>query len=293
VSYYVHDQLGSTMALVASGGQIASTYDYDAYGALRSSTITSGIDTNFRYAGQDTDPESGLQYLQARYYDPSTSQFLTVDPLASATGEPYGYALGDPLTAIDPSGTWPYSSTGLVPSCVGSYGGVLGALYSVGNCTIQAASWIGAQNPVRRPDYYTIQLGGNTPILGLGAQGGITISRYGDLYWDAGPTMGTPGLSGYVGAGYEGSPFGSAPNCTSLDSYMQAWSLSYGRTFDTSIPGLDPVVVGVLGNGPQLSRIKPYYTPGKRGVDSAGFEVGLGNRQAGWSYTYAQRLRLP
>jgi YD repeat-containing protein len=55
VSYDVQDQLGSTMVLVASGGQIASTYDYDAYGALRSSTITSGIDTTFHYAGQDTD----------------------------------------------------------------------------------------------------------------------------------------------------------------------------------------------------------------------------------------------
>jgi RHS repeat-associated protein len=107
VSYYVHDQLGSTMALVASGGQIASTYDYDAYGALRASTITGGIDTTFRYAGQDADPESGLQYLQARYYDPGSSQFLTVDPLAASTGEPYGYTAGDPLNAIDPSGADP------------------------------------------------------------------------------------------------------------------------------------------------------------------------------------------
>jgi RHS repeat-associated protein len=111
VSYYVHDQLGSTMALVASGGQIASTYDYDAYGTLRSSTITSGIDTTFRYAGQDTDPESGLQYLQARYYDPSTSQFLTVDPLAAQTGQPYGYTAGNPLSAVDSSGLFCVGNT--------------------------------------------------------------------------------------------------------------------------------------------------------------------------------------
>jgi RHS repeat-associated protein len=100
----VHDQLGSTMALVASGGQLASFYDYDAYGTLRSSTITDGNDTNFRYVGQYTDPETGLQHLQARYYDPSTAQFLTVDPLVGQTGQPYGYTAGDPLNATDPSG---------------------------------------------------------------------------------------------------------------------------------------------------------------------------------------------
>jgi YD repeat-containing protein len=34
VSYYVHDQLGSTRELVASGGQIVTFYGYDAYGTL-------------------------------------------------------------------------------------------------------------------------------------------------------------------------------------------------------------------------------------------------------------------
>jgi RHS repeat-associated protein len=88
VSYYVHDQLGSTMALLGPGGRIASTYDYDAYGTLRASSIYPGIDTNLRYAGEYTDPERGLQYLQARYYDPSTAQFVTVDPLTAETGLP-------------------------------------------------------------------------------------------------------------------------------------------------------------------------------------------------------------
>ncbi len=43
---------------------------YDAYENLKSST---GSTSNpFQYAGQYTDSESGLQYLRARYYDPST-----------------------------------------------------------------------------------------------------------------------------------------------------------------------------------------------------------------------------
>jgi hypothetical protein len=42
--------------------------------------------------------------LVDRYYDPSTGQFITVDPDVSETGEPYAYAGGDPANASDPSG---------------------------------------------------------------------------------------------------------------------------------------------------------------------------------------------
>lgn len=40
----------------------------------------------------------------ARYYDPSTGQFLTVDPIVATTLSPYGYVQGNPLNGTDPSG---------------------------------------------------------------------------------------------------------------------------------------------------------------------------------------------
>jgi len=40
----------------------------------------------------------------ARYYDPATAQFLTVDPKVATTLSPYGYAKGDPLNLGDPLG---------------------------------------------------------------------------------------------------------------------------------------------------------------------------------------------
>lgn len=36
--------------------------------------------------------------------DPATAQLLTKDPLAATTGQPYSYALDNPLNVIDPSG---------------------------------------------------------------------------------------------------------------------------------------------------------------------------------------------
>ena len=101
--YYHHDQLGSTRLLTDSNGNVAATYTYDPYGNLSGST---GVVTNsLRYAGAYTDNETGFLYLINRYYDPATTQFLTVDPLVSATRAAYGYVADDPLNNIDPEGT--------------------------------------------------------------------------------------------------------------------------------------------------------------------------------------------
>jgi RHS repeat-associated protein len=94
--------LGSTRGLADSTGTLVGTFSYDAYGNLTSSTGTAT--TPFGYAGQYTDSESGLQYLRARYYDPQTAQFLTVDPLVGLTQQPYGYSGNNPTNASDPSG---------------------------------------------------------------------------------------------------------------------------------------------------------------------------------------------
>ena len=49
-----------------------------------------------------------------RYYDPSTDQFISVDPLVSQTGQPFSYANDNPVNGSDPSGLICWS-----PSCLG------------------------------------------------------------------------------------------------------------------------------------------------------------------------------
>jgi RHS repeat-associated protein len=105
--YYHHDQLGSTRALTDGTGSVVATYSYDPYGNLTGSTGT--VTNPFRYAGQYTDPETGYQYLRARYYDPTTAQFLTRDPLVTVTRDAHGYVDRNPLNETDPSGLSPSS----------------------------------------------------------------------------------------------------------------------------------------------------------------------------------------
>jgi RHS repeat-associated protein len=105
--YFYQDQLGSTRELLDTSGKTQASYTYDAYGNVVASTTSSGNTTSFQYAGQYTDGESGLQYLRARYYDPNTQQFLTVDPIVDQTGQPYGYARDDPVNLADLGGFCP------------------------------------------------------------------------------------------------------------------------------------------------------------------------------------------
>jgi RHS repeat-associated protein len=96
--YYQHDQLGSTRLLTNGSGAVAGTFRYDPYGNLADHTGPSY--TPLRWAGQYQDA-NGLYYLRARYYDPMTAQFLTRDPLAPVTQQPYGYVSGNPLNLTD------------------------------------------------------------------------------------------------------------------------------------------------------------------------------------------------
>ena len=103
VRFYLADYLGSVRGLADASGTITDSYSYDPYGQ-RTAVTGSATSTPFGYAGQYTDAETGFQYLRARYYDPATGQFLTVDPLVDSTGHPYAYAADNPANNTDPSG---------------------------------------------------------------------------------------------------------------------------------------------------------------------------------------------
>ncbi len=72
--YYYQDQLGSMRALLNGTLQTVAAYADNAFGGV--AYKTGSTSSPFGYAGQYTDPETGFQYLQARYYDLSTGQFL-------------------------------------------------------------------------------------------------------------------------------------------------------------------------------------------------------------------------
>ena len=111
VYYYHGDRQGSVRALTSSTGAVSNTYTYDAYG--KTLTSTGSVSNPFKYTGEYTDQESGFIYLRARYYDPESQQFLTVDPALAWTEEAYAYVSGNPINLRDP---WGLDGCGMFPN---------------------------------------------------------------------------------------------------------------------------------------------------------------------------------
>jgi RHS repeat-associated protein len=63
--------------LTDPSGQVTDAYDYDAFGNVVNQT---GSTPNTRlFAGEEFDPDLGLQYLRSRYVDPQRGRFWARD----------------------------------------------------------------------------------------------------------------------------------------------------------------------------------------------------------------------
>ena len=77
-SWYLYDGHGSVRMLANYTGQTTDTWTYDAWGETTSRT---GVTENdYLYAGERFDRTTELYQLRARYMDPKTGTFLSLDP---------------------------------------------------------------------------------------------------------------------------------------------------------------------------------------------------------------------
>ena len=106
--FYHYDKRGSTTAILQPDGTLIKGYTYDEFGNLAQSGAGSFLN-EVTFTGSITDTSSGLQYMNARFYQPSTGRFLSQD---SYTGNPYdpwtqhlySYCGNNPTNMIDPTG---------------------------------------------------------------------------------------------------------------------------------------------------------------------------------------------
>ncbi|MBT8339339.1 MAG: DUF4123 domain-containing protein [Desulfatitalea sp.] len=113
-----------TLSLTDANGELAWLADYDAFGNAH---IEKGhpLYQPFRLAGHYLDPETGLHYNKARYYDPQMGRYLSLDPLFLQGGSEnfYTYCNADPINTIDPNGEFIF-----IPILIGAaLGAAIGA----------------------------------------------------------------------------------------------------------------------------------------------------------------------
>ncbi|GMK38808.1 hypothetical protein PCCS19_18620 [Paenibacillus sp. CCS19] len=118
--YYLFNGHGDVMEMRDATGLLINAYDYDIWGNPIASTeqtsYAAGTMTNqFRYSGEFWDDSTDLQYLRARWYDPSVGRFINEDTYKGSLTNPltlnfYTYVENNPLISIDPSGNMSCSS---------------------------------------------------------------------------------------------------------------------------------------------------------------------------------------
>jgi RHS repeat-associated protein len=109
VTSWAHKDVLSSNRVMSymAGGQASTKHDYGPFGQPLTSNGSSILNAK-AYINQRYDTETGLEYLNARYYDSNLARFLnpdTFDPSQAGVGtNRYAYSGNDPINGSDPSG---------------------------------------------------------------------------------------------------------------------------------------------------------------------------------------------
>ena len=115
--YYLYNVQGDVIAIMrAATGQVVARYSYDAWGkctVTNATGYTVGNKNPFRYRGYYYDTETGLYYLNSRYYSPEFGRFISADNAISNSGKSvngynlFAYCFNNPVNMDDQAGNWP------------------------------------------------------------------------------------------------------------------------------------------------------------------------------------------
>jgi RHS repeat-associated protein len=103
ISFLHRDHLATVKLVTNISGAVTERTGYAAYGEPKPTTsLPKG------FIGERPDPETGLLYLNARYYDPALGRFISPDDwdptLAGVGTNRYAYAGNDPVNKADTNG---------------------------------------------------------------------------------------------------------------------------------------------------------------------------------------------
>ena len=123
VYYYVLNAQGDVIGLLNASGELVVEYKYDPWGKLLETIIgvdetdskyaaynNMGLRNPLRYRGYIYDRDTGLYYLQSRYYDPAIGRFINADTYTTTDADGilssnmFAYCENNPVMGSDPTG---------------------------------------------------------------------------------------------------------------------------------------------------------------------------------------------
>jgi len=102
-TYYAHHNHRGDIVLTRGGSTSVGTYDYSAFGTVKSQ---SGADVcRFRFSSKERDPSTGFSYYGFRFYAAQWQRWVSRDPIEEAGGyNLYGFVGNDSISRFDPFG---------------------------------------------------------------------------------------------------------------------------------------------------------------------------------------------
>jgi len=203
VYYYHTDHLGSAQVVTNHKGDIHERLEYTPYGELwinYQSDLAPEDATPFRFTGKVLDAETGLYYFGARYLEPKTSRWMSVDPAVSdylpsapvndeakkrngnlpgqggvfnyVNLHVYHYAGNNPVKYQDPDGESPNDSTlGLSFDTIEDFGDFWGPM--IGNISAFFSNRSAQDNMTAKGQYYLQEFDKNT-VAALNTTSGVS-----------------------------------------------------------------------------------------------------------------------
>jgi RHS repeat-associated protein len=113
VTFIHNDKQNSVIAISDTAGNPVVRRGYGVYGETDAAQMTLAAPGTtphpFGYTGRRWDPDLGLYYYRARWYDPALGTFLQTDPIGSLDYiNLYSYVGLEPGNGTDPSGMCPF-----------------------------------------------------------------------------------------------------------------------------------------------------------------------------------------
>ena len=276
--YYVKNAQGDVLAITNGGaGTILCKYQYDSWGKLLAVKDSYGNDISsdknnianinpIRYRGYYYDTETGLYYLQSRYYDPVMGRFVNADSIAD-TGAGllatnlYIYAANNPINNSDPTGHW------IIKDAI---------KWVTKNIARPVTKVVRRRLSKVKATYSKgLNISASPSLFNYNLQGGVTIDTSGNIALTgslaSGFTGGTPGLSL---TGYD-----SITNAPSVDK-TSGFGMQIGGTAAVPVDNI-PIAVGGDFNILEDPDNDCYYwgitTNGGFGTPGGELHIELGN----------------
>ena len=118
VTYLHNDIVGSAVSGTYSAGNVTWRQKHTPFGEELNAVAANKDEIGF--TGHIKDSDTGLNYMQQRYYDPVIGRFYSNDPVGFTASNPmmfnrYAYANNNPYKYIDPDGKEPINFNSLFP----------------------------------------------------------------------------------------------------------------------------------------------------------------------------------